>query len=86
MLYAWISKVELSAGHIPEGIKAFERAQSLAPFLPMLKALRREYPALQVVLMPRDSDSNPVASPAPASRPPSLWVLPPQPDSPFVSR
>ena len=64
MLHAWISKVELSAGHIPEGIQAFERAQSLAPFLPMLKALREEFPALQAVLAPPHSSPALLAAPA----------------------
>lgn len=76
MLYAWIAKVELSAGHIPEGIQAFEHAQSLAPFLPMLKAMRGEYPALQVVLAPPAADSNPAPQANPANQLADPWHLP----------
>jgi len=77
MLFAWIAKVELSQGRVKEGIQAFERAQSLAPFLPMLSALRRDFPALQAVPMPPDSDSSPPASLAPVGQQPELPAPPP---------
>lgn len=76
MLYAWIAKVQLSAGNIPEGIQAFEHAQSLAPFLPMLRALRGEYPALQVVLAPPAADSNPAPQADPADQLADPWHVP----------
>jgi tetratricopeptide (TPR) repeat protein len=68
VLFAWIAKVELSRGRVKEGIQAFERAQSLAPFLPMLKALRRDFPALQGVPEPPDSESPPPAPIAPVEQ------------------
>ncbi len=77
MLFAWIARVELSQGRIKEGVQAFERAQSLAPFLPMLGALRRDFPALQAVPMPPDSDSSPPAPLAPVELQPGPSTPPP---------
>jgi tetratricopeptide (TPR) repeat protein len=63
MLYAWIARARLSMGQNAEGIKAFEEAQRLAPFLPMLKVIRQEFPALSAVPLPKDPE---VAQPDPA--------------------
>ncbi len=52
MLYAWIAKVYLSEGREAEGKKNFATAQTLAPYLPMLKALRQEFPSLSAVPPP----------------------------------
>jgi tetratricopeptide (TPR) repeat protein len=68
MLFAWIARVELSAGRVPDGVRSFEQAQALAPFLPMLKALRGEFPQLQAVPAPPDPDSPPEPPPAPAGQ------------------
>jgi tetratricopeptide (TPR) repeat protein len=72
MLFAWIARVELSAGRVREGAKAFENAQGLAPFLPMLKTLRREFPQLEAVPMPPDPD-------IPPAPPQGLKTAPPVP-------
>jgi tetratricopeptide (TPR) repeat protein len=56
MLYAWIARTRLSMGQNAEGIKAFQEAQRLAPFLPMLKAIRQEFPVLSAVPLPKDPE------------------------------
>jgi tetratricopeptide (TPR) repeat protein len=77
ILFAWIARVELSAGRVKEGIQAFERAQSIAPFLPMLKTLRVEFPDLQIVPTPPNPDSPPAAHLAPVGQ--RLGLSEPQP-------
>jgi hypothetical protein len=75
MLYAWIARARLSMGQEGEGTKAFKEAQRLAPFLPMLKVLRQEFPALGAVPPPKDPevaqpDAPPaVGGPQPGARP-----------------
>ncbi len=70
MLHAWVARTLLTMGRDAEGIRAFEEAQRLAPFLPMLKALRQEFPALASVPPPKDPEvTQPVAAPAPAKAP-----------------
>ncbi len=56
MLYAWIAKVHLSQGQEEEGKKNFVTAQTLAPYLPMLKVLRQEFPSLSTVPPPTAPD------------------------------
>jgi|WetSurMetagenome_2_1015567.scaffolds.fasta_scaffold12189_4 tetratricopeptide (TPR) repeat protein len=56
MLYAWIARTRLSIGQESEGIKAFEEAQKLAPYLPMLRSLRQEFPSLSAVPLPSDPE------------------------------
>jgi hypothetical protein len=62
-------------GNTQEGIKAFQDAQVLAPYLPMLRSLREEFPALGAVPLPQEPE---VAQPgAPPEAP-----VPPPPGSP----
>lgn len=57
ILHAWIAKSKLSSGDLPGGIESFRRAQELAPYLPMLGALRGEFPALESVPPPANPES-----------------------------
>jgi tetratricopeptide (TPR) repeat protein len=76
MLFAWIARVELSAGRVPDGVRSFERAQALAPFLPMLKALRGEFVDLQKVPLPPDPDSPTAPPKKPTGQQPGLSTAP----------
>lgn len=52
LIHAWLAKTFLQTGRTEEGLKAFMKAQELAPYHRILQELRSLYPALEAVPPP----------------------------------